>query len=191
MNQPNQEDVLVCDIDGTIWSLFNFQRDFVNRYTDMHITEDSVNSWSYFYDELPTSTADDLFAYCLHPMRMEEREIYEGVEETLMAFQSLLNVKTIFLSHNERPTYMQPATEQWLQDKFPELDFDLLMVPSDVCKVNLLDRLPVDVVAFIEDKPATIRKGAEHGLPMKILSKAYNQDVIGLKNTEIWQWQTS
>lgn len=181
--------VVACDIDGTIWSLYELQYEYLYKYFGITLGEDEIDSWAYFYDNLPHEKADDLFAYCLNPMRMHRRNLFPGVYETMEELQAN-DYKVLFLSHNKEPLYMQPATKEWLYMQMPpELEFELIMTPAERCKVELLERLPLDIDAFIEDKPSTIKKGAEYGLPMKVVPRSYNQDVVGLPKTEVWTWE--
>lgn len=165
---------IYIDVDSTIWDLFPDQKYFAKKLYGIDLKEEQVDRWNWCY-RVFGDDGFDIFRHILVPNRVQGRELYDGCAEALLdLYESGFDIT--FLSHHWNPKAMEPAVREWLQSKL-EFPFSVTLMGARNDKIDYMMEDP-SACTIIEDKPSTLKKGIESGIPVVAKMQRWNMDLI-------------
>jgi phosphoglycolate phosphatase-like HAD superfamily hydrolase len=175
---------IIVDVDGTVYDTRPALSEECERLWGRAVAPEEFTHW-YALRSRFGSEYFRAYRAILDPARVMDRTPYPGFVYAMERLSSQ-GYHIHFLSHNEDPDSILPALGEWFDYLLPFVPYDLDVTTSRKCKVKRALELG-DVALLIDDKPATIDKALEAGVPVATIEWPYHEQYKAAGKVFIFQ----
>lgn len=163
---------LIIDVDGTAYSLHSSLSEACERLFGRAVEPEEITDW-YALRRIFGKDYFEAYRIALDPCRVMGRTPFPGFVYAMERLHAA-GLTIHFLTHNEDPEAIEPALREWFDHMLPHVPYELEATTARKCKVKRALELG-DVALLIDDKPSTIDKALEAGVPIASKRHPYHK----------------
>lgn len=170
------------DCDGTLFDLWPWSCEAVEKETGLSVKPEDWNSYYYLVEEFGRDTALRGFDAATNPDRMRDRPFFLNAIPTIKELQEDFDI--LFITYNHEPRRMASVLGPYLREIFG--DVGLKVMDHSPSKIKLLKKMNINYI--VDDKPKTVNEAVEEDMFAATIRHAYTHECNeGVKVFDDWK----